>query len=169
MYVPSLYTSYELLSQNSQFPEPLIPLTWHTEQTVHFFLGILHSYDSDHFCHHQPLCMSPDTSIHPSSLISCHLQQLALSTIYLPPHPSNPPNIPVSSPLGVSPLLPTSTLALSFLLSSLTYCCPADIIPFQCAFFSPLLHLHSLLLYPFPVIYHHLHHLSLLFSQLYIH
>lgn len=35
-----------LFTQVSQFPETLLPLTKHTQETIHHFPGLLHSYDT---------------------------------------------------------------------------------------------------------------------------
>ena len=90
--------------------------------------------------------MSPDTSVCPSSLVSCHLH-LALSSIFFQPYPSNALKCTcILTPCSVWPLSFTSTLSLSFLLSSPTFCCPADHYALLGCFSSPL-HLHSILLY----------------------
>lgn len=107
----SVSINFILLSQPSQLPI-LVHAIWYVILTAAYIL---------------PSPQSPDISTCPPFLISCHLQHLASSPIFFSPHPSNAPKLSVSLPPSSNWPVPfTSTMFLSFLLSSPTFCCPAD-------------------------------------------
>ena len=75
LYSFSLSINFILLSQPSQLPT-LVHSVWYMIVTV---------------AHILPFSQTPDISICPPFLISCHLQHLVFSHIFFPPHTSNAP------------------------------------------------------------------------------